>query len=89
LLLPYLKNQPGADARRILNDLGNYRRQYVGFTMKTRRVLFVNALCQGGWGEAEWRTKFIQVNDGGACYFHAIYDPVKNSIEQLIINGEA
>jgi hypothetical protein len=50
--------------------------------------ILINGLCEGPWLKGENPTKqLIEVNDGGACFFHAFYSPAQKKILQFSING--
>jgi hypothetical protein len=71
-------------AKQVLADFGSYRRQYYGVTSKGRRLVMVNALCVELPG---WRTRRVEVFDGGPCFFTAAYDPATRSFEAFAPNG--
>jgi hypothetical protein len=33
--------------------------------------------------------EIIHVNDGGACFFHALYSPAQEKIMMFSVNGQA
>jgi hypothetical protein len=61
-------------------------RQYVGIIDEGDRKVVVNSLCVefDGWTEA-----YIEVMDGGSCFWHALYNVETGELEFLIVNGEA
>lgn len=65
-----------------------YTVQYQGQQRHGKKFVFINAMCRSGAGQA-LRKHFVQVRDGGACYFFLSYDPQKKKFFGLWINGEA
>jgi hypothetical protein len=53
-----------------------------------RRFIFVNAVCNIDSG-SDLSARFIEVLDGGTCYFSLKYDPEKKEFYDLLINGVA
>jgi len=51
------------------------------------RYVFVNAFCDGSRDQASYRTTWIRVLDGGACYFSAKYEPDTKRLYDLQVNG--
>lgn len=66
-------------------QLDGYR-QYVGIIDEGDRKVIVNSMCMeiDGWTES-----YIEVMDGGACFWHALYNVETGELEFLIVNGEA
>ncbi len=75
----------GADAFRA--QLPTYTRQYLGVTIDGQRLLMINAFCDAG--RSNRRTEVVDVMDGGSCYWQAYYDPGRDSIVRIAVNGEA
>lgn len=75
---------------------GNYYRQYAGFVIGGRRVIYVN-----GFGASlldhepnpyhpfDWRTQSTQICDGGPITFGVEYDPVTRRFANFSFNGTA
>ena len=60
---------------RSIRDWHVYRFQYYGLREKGRRVVYLNAFCSSSWEDApEWKRQFVDVDDGGNCFFHAKVD---------------
>lgn len=62
-----------------------YTFQYQGRNSPlARRFVYVNAFCryEGGSLSKEW----VQIDDGGACFFSAKYDPDKKLIYDVEVN---
>lgn len=64
-----------------------HRRQYAGFTENGARNVYVNGFCEGF--DSKWTTQPVRVEDGGACYFTAIYSVDGDKLEMFRFNGEA
>ena len=72
-----------------LMPLSEYRFQFVGLTIEGKQILFANAFCKSHWQRySYWRTNLVLVDDGGNCYFKAVYDPGIKSIMKLMVNGK-
>jgi hypothetical protein len=71
--------------------LAAYRAQFIGVVQEGRRRILANYLCSGtSWLEREGlRARYVQIFDGGECFFHAWYDPSDQSIHDISINGYA
>lgn len=96
----YLRQQKqGAHAE----HLSKYLRQYVGFTGKGRKLIYLNAfptemvdmLCRSGvkTGSGDcrnpWRTQGVFVCDGGDDFWGVEYDPESKAFSGLDFNGSA
>lgn len=80
---------PVQDARiwdTLIESLKVNRRQYVGFTKGTKRMIRVNCLPSGTDLRHDWRSKYISVSDGGSSYWHIDYDIGSDSYENVIVN---
>ena len=62
--------------------------QYQGRrTLLGKRYIYVNAFCDG---EAHHELKvWVEVMDGGACYFRGKYDTEEHRLYDLLVNGVA
>ena len=60
------------------------------FQYKTinKSELFINALCDT-FDVVGLDENFIEVDDGGTCYFQVVYNFKKNTFTKLEVNGEA
>jgi hypothetical protein len=86
----YLAKSNHPDAGAMIAQLPKYRRQYLGYIDEGHRRIYVNAFCQGANASDEsWRTRFVLVQDGGSCYFQAIYDVDSKRFIRLRVNGVA
>jgi hypothetical protein len=66
-------------------QLDGYR-QYIGIIDEGDRKVVVNSMCVEFDG---WTGAYIEVMDGGACFWHALYNVDTGELEFLIVNGEA
>ena len=65
-----------------------YTFQFQGRTgPRGQKFVFVNAFCRYDGGDLD--VQWVSVDDGGACYFSAKYDPQDRRILDLKINGRA
>ena len=66
-------------------QLDGYR-QYVGIVDEGERKVIVNSMCMeiDGWTEG-----YIEIADGGSCFWNALYNVDTGELEFLIVNGEA
>lgn len=69
-------------------DLAGYVRQYTGVEADGHRHLVVGALCAPD-DFPEWRTQWIEVMDGGACFWDATMDLDTGEIIRLGFHGAA
>lgn len=67
--------------------LSEYTRQFRGITIEGQPVLNVGYFCD--MDVAELQLYWVEVNDGGDCYFDFNYDPTTGEILRLTVNGEA
>lgn len=64
-----------------------YQRQYFGFVQGDVRLLMINFFCDPL--ETDWRNAAVSIDDGGDCYFQALYDINLGSFTALYVNGES
>jgi len=72
---------------------GDYYRQYIGIRKGRRQVVYINGFhrlhverLRSKFDES-WRTRVVNVCDGGTMFFGAEYDPVTRQVENLRFNG--
>jgi hypothetical protein len=66
----------------------SYTFQYQGRnSLLGKPYVFVNAFC--GTASVDVRTAWVEVLDGGTCYFSAKYDPKSNRVYDVQVNGFA
>jgi hypothetical protein len=63
---------------------GDYLRQYGGFERRGQRVIYVNAAANG---TDTWRSAAIDVCDGGAMSFGAVFDLTTHRFDWFQTNG--
>ncbi len=71
-----------------LPDWESYTFQYQGRrTVLGRKFVYINAFCDDPrqYNLAEW----VEVLDGGACFFRAKYDPESKRVYDVLVNGVA
>lgn len=86
-LPPYLREAVPQDYHGPLRGLSTYKRQYVGLLLKDQPVIFANFFCDTH--DINWQQRWVQVMDGGSCYFEIKYDVQAGTFSDLLINGEA
>ena len=64
-----------------------YYFQYQGITRKGVKLVIVNAFCKSDRGGFDVTKEMWIVYDGGACYFHATYDPASDIVIDFRFNG--
>ncbi|TDO20945.1 hypothetical protein [Pedobacter duraquae] len=70
-------------------DLKNYKRQYVAhINAKKQKEVWVNCFCSNE-GNDEWKSKIIEVRDGGKCYFNLRIIIEQKSYYEFMVNGKA
>lgn len=62
-------------------------RQYVGFTEDGVAKVYINGFCDDF--DMDWRSTPIVVEDGGDCYFTAVYNVDSGELEWFTFNGDA
>jgi hypothetical protein len=65
-----------------------YRFQYQGRLERDKRIIFVNAFCHT-FDDEQLEKQFLEVFDGGPCYFTLEYDPSRRTFRALRFNGYA
>jgi hypothetical protein len=71
----------------------DYYRQYIGIRIGRRQVVYINGFHKSyvehlrpGFAD-EWRTRVVNVCDGGSMFFGAEYDPATRQITNIRFNG--
>jgi hypothetical protein len=72
--------------KQLPNKFRNYKRQYVGVVVDGSKRIFINFFCHIS---GSWNDRFVQILDGGDCYFQVEYDIGTQKFLNLQINGEA
>jgi hypothetical protein len=71
----------------VWEQLDNYKRQYVGLTIKGKPVIYGNFFCTDTG--LDWKEEWIFVLDGGDCFFQLQFDVESGTLTALMVNGEA
>jgi len=73
---------------------GGYHRQYAGFVIGGKRVIYVNGVNESAIQRApnpdhpfDWRTQAVQICDGGTITFGAEYDVATRRLSNFAFNG--
>src|SRR5262245_17640811 len=69
-------------------EVQRYARQYTGFVMGGKRLLFVQ-LFRHAEAYPNWKCVPVVVDDGGDAYFHLEVDPENSECHQFYANGNA
>lgn len=68
----------------------DYFRQYcVMRDGEGHRVVFLNAFCPPAAANALWKQYWVEVDDGGSCYFQALFDLTTGRVVEFNVNGES
>jgi hypothetical protein len=86
-LEPFLEHMVSQTGPDVLPRLPAYKRQYVGVQADDRRVIFANFFCNTHG--IDWQRDWVEIADGGACYFEVSYDIATGEFFGLSVNGEA
>jgi hypothetical protein len=69
-----------------MHKWNSYTFQYQGRnSLLGKPYVFVNAFC--GTATVDVHATWLQVSDGGACYFSAKFDPKTNRVYDVQVNG--
>jgi len=66
---------------------GDYQRQYLGYELEGVQYIYGNFFCDA-FG-SDWHEVWIDVEDGGDCYFSFSYQVGTRSFPNFYVNGEA
>ena len=73
-----------------LRKWNTYTFQYQGkISVLGGRFVFVNAFCDSSLNDDQMRAEWVEVFDGGTCYFRVEYDVKTKRLRKLLVNGEA
>ena len=86
MLPAFVKAQSKNHSRHPKIKLSKYKRQYFGYSLNGKKVIYVNAFCHAF---AYWEKTFLLVEDGGQCFFQATFDPESDKFISFNVNGEA
>lgn len=65
----------------------DHHRQYAGYIEGGNRKIHINGFCDAS--ESDWRERPVLVQDGGDCFFTAIYNVDAGELQRFRFNGEA
>jgi hypothetical protein len=68
------------------STVGEYARQYVGFTLRGTRLIY-GSFFPKSWLSVAPRSGAIVICDGGPHVWGVVYDPRKKSFQDLRVNG--
>ena len=83
----YLQGPDGQPYPNLVSRLPEYTRQYAGITSGGRRLIFANFFCRDLG--IDWQQEYVDVLDGGDCFFRLLYDVESGAFSGLSVNGEA
>ncbi len=71
-------------------EVSTYTVQFKGLGAPGRRVVELRGSCEvDGTSRAELQKNFLNVLDGGECYFDEVWDPTQRRFKFLRFNGVA
>lgn len=90
-LTAYLKSHHSDEPAMLVKQrFHQYRFQYLGYSDHGKRFILINGFCDSFWKEDDsWKTRFVFVLDGGACFFHARFRVADSKIVEFETNGES
>jgi hypothetical protein len=72
------------------DDLPSYVRQYTGVASDDLQQLVAHGFCDSAADDDfGWQDGWIEVNDGGACFWDATLDLATGTIVRFTFNGSA
>ena len=89
-VLEHLRQMNTARSQQIADALGDYKRQYIGYTVGGKRWMLINAVCRSYWERNEsWKSTVVVTLDGGICFFKAHFELATSTVQSLEVNGDA
>jgi hypothetical protein len=85
---PELRDYEKADAAFVLENLMEYRRQYVGIIVEGEKRIWCNAFWSRGL-YPDWELEPVFVLDGGRDYWEIEYLPLTDECVRFHVHGEA
>ncbi|MEZ4625383.1 MAG: hypothetical protein R2843_11480 [Thermomicrobiales bacterium] len=85
--LAFLTTDQQANETGLVDIVGEHERQYLGYETTNGRLLAVNGFCDRTGVDPA--TDVIAVQDGGACFWYAIYNLDTHEWVSIAINGQA
>ena len=83
-LVAYLEAEAKTRSPKLHQKSKSYKRQYIGFLVGERKLIYGNFLCTA---MARWTERAVGVDDGGDCFFQVVFDISKRAYSDLYING--
>lgn len=82
---------PGGEGPLTADDLRDHVRQYTGVADQRGedRQLVVAGICAEAAGDMEWQRGWIEVSDGGTCFWDATMDLATGDILRFSFHGSA
>lgn len=74
---------PDEDRRPVIDGY----RQYAGYIENGERKIAINSLCNVG--PDNWKSQAVFVEDGGPCFWWALYNVDTGDVETISVNGVA
>lgn len=69
--------------------LDGYVRQYTGVAGGGARQLLVAGICANAADDMRWQDSWIQVSDGGTCFWDATMDLETGEVQRFSFHGQA
>lgn len=76
-----------SDAPYPWDSFDKYQRQYVSYEENGKEMIYGNFFCDSS--DLDWTVNFIEIEDGGECYFQIRYDVESGTFTELRVNGES
>ena len=83
------KDVVGTEGGEIIEPSEYFRQYCVLRDGEGHRIVFLNAICAHAAAQASWQNAWVEVEDGGACYFQALFDLTTGRVLEFNVNGEA
>jgi len=99
IIQPFVRESPEhaeyvkREVNQIIRKLPNYHRQYFGLIVEGKKKILCN-FFPSSLGDIkepfpDWRSDYIEVNDGGSGFWRITYDLESNTCSQFGVNGYA
>lgn len=85
--MPYYRTFGIIDSKSKI-DLKQYKRQYIAYHNKNgKKLVFVNCFCETY--DNNWQIEFVNMMDGGECFFHVTINLSSRRYTNFNVNGNA
>ena len=81
-----VKLESSGSARTTIPNPFSFYRQYVGIVVNGRRLIYINAFARDLVSQT-WKTRLVDVCDGGPAFWGVLFDPVASKFFDLQTNG--